>query len=263
MIYTMIELLTFENPQMGTIRTTVDETGEPLFCAKDVAVALEYKDPSRAVRDHCKGAGVLHTPTAGGVQPMKYIKEADLYRLVLHSRNPMAEQFQDWICEEVLPAIRKTGKYFVSDAPKKQEDSEDMLLAKAVLISQDKIEKQKSEISQLQNKIERDKTKVLVADTLEDTEGTILIGDLAHLLSQKGVPAMGQKRLFKWLRENGYLSKENKPMQKWLDAGIFKQIERTVKTSSGDMQTFTTKVTGKGQRYFICYFLSPTLVLMP
>jgi prophage antirepressor-like protein len=105
----------FDSPEFGAIRT-VTEGEKPLFCAKDVALALDYAYPANAIQDHCKGVVVLSTPSPGGVQSMKFIPESDVYRLVMRSRLPGAERFQDWVVEEVLPAIRQTGRFEVAPA---------------------------------------------------------------------------------------------------------------------------------------------------
>lgn len=145
-----MQLEIFNNPDFGEIRITQDENGEPLFCMVDVARALGYKNPAKAVIDHCKGVSVLETPTKGGVQQVKFGQEADMYRLILKSNAPKAEQFQDWVCDEVLPSIRKTGKYAVSLSPAEQ------LLANAQLLvemerRQSRIE---TEVKQIQNRMD-------------------------------------------------------------------------------------------------------------
>lgn len=105
------EIKIFENEKFGNVRIAMSENGEPLFCLADVAKALGYSRPADAVNQHCKGVVILPTPTNGGVQSIKFGKESEVYRLVMKSKLPEAEQFQDWICEEVLPTIRKHGIY--------------------------------------------------------------------------------------------------------------------------------------------------------
>lgn len=100
----------FENPDFGTVRT-IEQDGKVLFCGKDVAEALGYKRPADAISTHCKGVCELPTPTAGGVQKMKYVSEGDIYRLAARSELPGAERFESWIFDEVLPTIRKHGAY--------------------------------------------------------------------------------------------------------------------------------------------------------
>lgn len=100
----------FKNEHFGEVRVT-EVNGEPMFCLVDVAKALGYKNPAKAVIDHCKGVTVLETPTNGGPQLIKFGREGDMYRLVLKSNAPKAEEFQTWVCDEVLPTLRKTGAY--------------------------------------------------------------------------------------------------------------------------------------------------------
>ena len=139
------ELKIFRSEKFGAIRTMVDnETGRVLFCGKDVAEVLGYKNPNEALREHCKGVSEILTPTAGGRQNMKYITEADVYRLVMRSKLPEAEQFQDWVCEEVLPRIRKTGGYI----PVREEESAETILSKALLIMERTVKLQREELEQ-------------------------------------------------------------------------------------------------------------------
>ena len=106
----MNDLKIFENSEFGEIRT-VEIDGKPYFVATDVARALGYSNPRKAVNDHCKGVTKCDTPTSSGVQRMSYINEGDLYRLIMKSKLPSAEKFENWVMDEVLPTIRKTGSY--------------------------------------------------------------------------------------------------------------------------------------------------------
>ena len=178
---------------------------------------------------------------------MSYINEGDLYRLIMKSKLPAAEKFESWVVDEVLPTIRKTGSYQMQ-APQGKE-----LLALAVLEAQKTIEAQTAEI-------ERMKPKEIFADAVAASHTSILIGDLAKLLRQNGVET-GQRRLFDWLRENGYLIKRkgsdwNMPTQRSMELGLFEVKESTVNNPDGSVRTNrTTKVTGKGQQYFINKFI--------
>lgn len=106
----MNEIKIFENTEFGSVRT-IEENGKVMFCGKDVAMSLGYKRPADAISAHCKGVCELPTPTAGGVQKMKFISEGDIYRLAAKSELPGAEKFESWIFDEVLPSIRRTGVY--------------------------------------------------------------------------------------------------------------------------------------------------------
>lgn len=115
----MSELRIFENPSFGSIRTDVDENGKVLFCGTDVASALGYRRPADAISAHCKGVCVLPTPSPGGTQQTKFIPEGDVYRLIVHSRLPAAEQFEHWVFDEVLPSIRMRGAYMTAETARR------------------------------------------------------------------------------------------------------------------------------------------------
>ena len=115
----MSELRIFENPSFGSIRTDVDENGKVLFCGTDVASALGYRRPADAISAHCKGVCVLPTPSPGGTQQTKFIPEGDVYRLIVHSRLPAAEQFERWVFDEVLPSIRMRGAYMTAETARR------------------------------------------------------------------------------------------------------------------------------------------------
>lgn len=234
----------FNNEQFGALRT-YEEDGQILFCGKDVAKALGYKNTRDAMSKHCKGVAKRYPlQTAGGVQEFVFITEPDLYRLITHSKLPTAEKFERWVFEEVLPAIRRTGGYMVA----KQDETPEQIMARAVLVAQDTIERQKKQIEEL-------KPKALFADAVAASDGTCLVGELAKMLKQNGVN-IGQNRLFSWLRENGYLGKtgsnRNVPTQRSMEQGLFRIKETAVTHSDGHVTiNRTPKVTGKGQRYFI------------
>lgn len=251
----MTEIQIFSNPQFGEIRTAIGENGEPMFCLTDVAKALGYSRPADAVSTHCKGVSILPTPTNGGVQQVKFGKEGDVYRLVMKSKLPEAGMFQDWVCDEVLPTIRKHGVYATPQTI-------DNLLAdpdNAIKVFQTlKEERQLRRIAEA--KIEADAPKVLFADAVVGSKSTCLIGELARIISQNGYP-IGQNRLFQWLRENGYLGKHgeryNIPNQQYVEMGLFELKKGVRSGNDGVMKvTMTTKVTGKGQQYFINKFLN-------
>ncbi|WP_455194421.1 phage antirepressor [Eubacterium ramulus] len=242
----MNDLTIFNSSEFGEIRTvTID--GKPYFVAVDVAAALGYATPRDAISRHCKGVVKRDTPTSSGIQQMSYINEGDLYRLIMKSKLPSAEKFESWVVDEVLPAIRKTGSYQIKTPQGKE------LLALAVLEAQKTIEAQTAEI-------ERMKPKEIFADAVAASHTSILIGDLAKLLRQNGVET-GQRRLFDWLRENGYLIKRkgcdwNMPTQRSMEHGLFEVKESTVNNPDGSVRiNRTTKVTGKGQQYFINKFV--------
>lgn len=250
----MINLKVFNNEEFGVIRT-IEENGIILFCGSDVAKALGYVKTRNAIATHCKGALKRGVQTNGGIQEMSFIPESDLYRLIINSKLPSAEKFESWVFDEVLPSIRKTGGYVSNEdmfinTYLPFADEQTKMLFKSTLET----------VKTLNSKIEADKPKVLFADAVEAAQTSILIDDLAKLIKQNGVD-IGQKRLFNWLRENGYLIKngvsKNMPTQKSMELKLFEVKERTVNNPDGSVRiTKTTKVTGKGQSYFINKFLA-------
>ena len=133
----------YEHKMFGKITTSTLEDGTILFKANDVALALGYTNPQKAVRDHCKGVNVLFTPTEnqyGTVvnQPTKYISESDVYRLVMRSKLPEAEKFQDWVCEDVLPSIRKHGAYMTNDVIERTLTDPDYLIRLATQLKEER-----------------------------------------------------------------------------------------------------------------------------
>ena len=238
----------FRNEEFGEIRTvTIDN--EPWFVGKDEAMALGYEKPTDAVRkkvEECdRGISKMETPS--GKQDMTIINESGLYALIFGSKLESAKRFKHWVTSEVLPTIRKTGGYQMQTPQGKE------LLALAVLEAQKTIEAQAAEIGRM-------KHKEIFADAVAASHTAILIGDLAKLLKQNGIET-GQKRLFSWLRENGFLIKRkgtdwNMPTQKSMEMGLFEVKESAVNNPDGSVRiNKTTKVTGKGQQYFINKFL--------
>lgn len=235
----------FNNPEFGELRT-IEEGDKIYFVASDVAKMLGYKHPADAVTAHCKGSVKRRLPTNGGTQQMKVIPEGDLYRLIANSELPSAERFESWVFDEVLPAIRKTGGYHVPQSPEEQM-AQGLLAAQKLLAEKDK-------------RIEEMRPKEIFADAVSVSKTDILIGDLAKLIKQNGHD-IGQKRLFAWLREKGYLIKRkgldwNMPTQKAMEMKLFR-VKETVVTHSDVHTTVnkTPKVTGKGQVYFVNKFL--------
>lgn len=242
----MNELKVFNSEEFGDVRT-VTINGDPWFVGKDVAAALGFTNPRDAISTHVfdEDKGVESIDTLGGKQKMTVINESGLYALVFGSRLKSAQRFKHWVTSEVLPAIRKTGSY---QAPQGKE-----LLALAVLEAQKTIDEQSKAI-------ERMKPKVIFANSVETSHTSILIGDLAKLLKQNGIET-GQKRLFDWMREKGYLIKRkgsdwNMPTQKAMNMKLFEVKESTVNNPDGSVRiNRTTKVTGRGQTYFVNKFL--------
>lgn len=251
----MNELQIFNSPEFGDVRT-VEIDGKPYFVGADVAKALGYKDTVNALKQHCRGVVKHHlTDSLGRNQEASFIPEGDLYRLIMKSKLPSAEKFETWVMDEILPSIRKNGGYILGQETLSDEE----LMAKAILVAQKKIAERDKIIEKQRLKIEADKPKTIFADAVSTSHTSILIGDLAKLICQNGVQT-GQKRLFQWMRENGYLMKSgasyNMPMQRYIEQGLFEVKESSVQNPDGSVRvTRTTKVTGKGQLYFINKFL--------
>lgn len=237
----------FSNSQFGELRTIKGDGGKILFAAKDVALALGYSNPHDAVHKHCKGIAIRYPlETSGGVQQFRFIAEPDLYRLIVNSKLESARQFEAWVFEEVLPAIRESGGYMVA-----RYETPEQTMARAMLIAQQTIERQNARIAELE-------PKALFADAVAASDGTCLIGELAKMLRQNGVE-VGQNRLFGIFREQGFLGKtgsnRNVPTQRAIEMGLFRIKETVVTHSDGHTSiSRTPKVTGKGQAYFMRRF---------
>ena len=241
---------TFEDQQIRVL--TIE--GEPWFVGKDVAEVLGYSNSRKAIADHVdsEDKGVTKCYTLGGTQQIAIINESGLYSLILSSKLPDAKKFKRWVTSEVLPTIRKHGAYMTD--------------SKAAAIVTDKgsladlLQQAAEQLKRKDIQIEQMKPKALFADAVSTSDTPILVGELAKILHQNGV-SMGQNRLFRWLRDNGYLiSKKgtsyNMPTQRAMELGLFKIKENAITHSDGHVTiTKTPKVTGKGQVYFVNKFV--------
>lgn len=240
-----VQLFNFENHEVRSLLLN----NEPWFVGKDVADVLGYQNGSRDINRHVDEEdrqnyqnGIFDSPRG-----MIIINESGLYSLVLSSKLPSAKKFKRWVTSEVLPALRKTGQYQVKELSGSELMAKALIEAQSVLAAKDK-------------QIEQMKPKVVFADAVATSHTSILVGELAKILKQNGID-MGQKRLFAWLREKGYLIKRqgtdyNMPTQKAMELGLFEIKEGSYVNGSGvNITTKTPKVTGKGQQYFINKFL--------
>ena len=246
----MADIKIWENPEFGELRI-VDMNGEPWMVGKDVAQALGYSNPRKALADHVgqedklQGDGVTIRDSIGREQTATLINESGLYSLVLSSKLPGAKRFRRWVTGEVLPSIRKDGGY-IKTAPGMTDAD---IMAKAILLAQKTIEGQKAQIAEMT-------PKALFADAVSASSTSILVGDLAKLIRQNGLD-IGQNRLFDWLRNNGYLIRAkgmswNMPTQRSMDMGLFEVKETSITHADGHISVNkTVKVTGKGQIYFV------------
>ena len=255
----MNELQIFNNPEFGSVRT-ITKDNEPMFCLADVCKALEISNVGNVKqRLSEKGIHTADTPTKGGLQKMIFINEANLYKTIFQSRKESAERFTEWVTSEVLPSIRKNGGYIAGQETLSDEE----LLSKALMVAQRKIEEKNNIIAMQDSRIQGMIPKEIFADAVSASHTSILVGDLAKLICQNGVQ-IGQKRLFEWLRENNFLIKSgasrNMPKQRYVEQGLFEVKESNIQNPDGSVRiTKTTKVTGKGQVYFVNKFLKGAL----
>ena len=251
----MNNLQIFENEEFGSIRVT-EINGEPWLIAKDVAERLEYRNGSRDIERHVDEEDRRIISIYDGAQNRNtmVINESGVYALIFSSKMPKAKEFKHWVTSEVLPSIRKNGGYIAGQ----ESLSDEELLSKALIVAQNKIRERDALIQKQAEVIEQQRPKTIFADAVSASKQSILIGELAKLICQNGVE-IGQKRLFNWLRENGYLmrnGKTNLPKQKYVEAGYFEIKERSIQNPDGSVRlTLTPLVTGKGQVYFVNKFL--------
>ncbi|MCK1231813.1 phage antirepressor KilAC domain-containing protein [Streptococcus uberis] len=235
-----------------TVRT-VTVNNETYFVGKDVADILGYQNGSRDINRHVDEEDRLkyRFGTSGQDREMTIINESGLYSLILSSKLPQAKEFKRWVTSEVLPTIRKNGMFATDELL----DNPDFAIA-----TLQKLKEEREAKRQLEAQIEADKPKVIFADAVSASHTSILVGDLAKLISQNGYK-IGANRLFSWLRENGYLisrksSSWNMPTQKSMDLKLFEIKETNIQHADGHISiNKTPKVTGKGQQYFINKFL--------
>ncbi|MDU5349948.1 MAG: phage antirepressor KilAC domain-containing protein [Peptostreptococcus sp.] len=248
----MNEIKAFNSLEFGQIRTTSID-GEPWFVGKDIAAALGYKNISDALIKHVdiEDKGVAKCDTLGGNQEMTVINESGMYSLVLSSRLDSAKKFKRWVTNDILPSIRKHGMYATDELI----NNPDLLIQVATQLKDERSKRQELELREQTNR-----PKVLFAESVEASKCSILIGDLAKLIKQNGYN-IGQNRLFEWMRNNGYLISRrgesyNMPTQQSMNLGLFEIKESSVVNPDGSVRlTRTTKVTGKGQVYFINKFI--------
>ena len=255
----MQQLFNFNGQQVRTV--TIND--EPYFVGKDVATILGYKKPENAIANHVENEDKTTTLIQGTGSNYKsksvIINESGLYSLILGSKLPTAKEFKHWVTSEVLPTIRKHGAYMTPQTIEKALLNPDTIINLAT-----QLKREQEQRKQLQVENEQMKPKALFADAVSTSNSSILIGQLAKILRQNGIQ-IGQNRLFAWMREHGYLgtrgSNRNVPTQRSMELGLFKTKETVINHSDGHTTVnITTKVTGKGQQYFINKFLSASVI---
>lgn len=248
-----MDIKIFGNPNFGDIRIAVNEKGEALFCLLDVCKALELANPSQ-VKTRLDSSNLISvevtTKSANRhgeftrTTSMTYIGEANLYRCIFQSKKEEAKAFQGWVFEEILPQIRKTGGYI----PVSADDDEKTVLAKALGIM-------KRTLEEKDRLIEEQRPMAELGKQVSGSDDNIMVGEMAKILYENGIE-IGRRRLFKWLRENGYIFKQSRePMQKWIERGIMAVKECWISTDHGMELAVTPMITGKGQQHFLQIFL--------
>lgn len=243
-----LKVFKFENNQVRTVLIN----DKPYFVGKDVAETLGYSNTRDALSKHVddEDKQTSQIATLGQNRQMTVINESGVYALIFGSKLPSAKKFKRWVTSEVLPNIRKTGAHLTSDTIEKVLTDPDTIIQIATQLKEERAKRMQAEVV-----IEQQKPKVLFASAVEASDTSILIGQLAKVITQNGL-RIGQNNLFKWLRDHHYLGKKgahyNEPTQYAVERGWFEVVERTVPKSDGSVRiTRTTKVTGKGQIYFI------------
>lgn len=247
----------FNHERFGQVRVVMID-GEPWFVGKDVADILGYTNSRKAIADHVDedDKGVTKCDTLGGVQDLVAINESGLYSLILSSKLPTAKRFKHWVTSEVLPSVRKHGAYMTPETVEKVLSDPDTIIRLATQLKEEREAKARLEA---RNAILE--PKALFADSVAASDSDILIGELAKILRQNGIQ-IGQNRLFRLLREKGYLCKAkglsyNLPTQRSMEMQLFRIAENAVSKPDGTvLVTRTPRVTGRGQQYFVQAFLS-------
>ena len=243
----------FENDRFGEVR--VAGTSEnPLFCLADVCKILGLRVDAVQSRLTDAPIRIGVTDSIGREQQMNFVNEKNLYKVIMRSDKPQAEPFQDWVCGEVLPSIRKHGAYMTNDTLEKALTSPDFLIQLATNLKEEQQKRIEAE-----RKVTAAAPAVAFTNAVQSANNSCLIGELAKLIAQNGY-SIGEKRLFAWMRDNGYLGKHgeryNIPNQQYVEQGLF-ELKKGVRSGSNGVlhTTITPKVTGKGQVYFVNKFL--------
>ena len=254
----MNEVSIFRNESFGEVRIA-GTSEQPLFCLADICKVVELQNPS-SVKTRLDEEDVqlidLHAlnPNAEiiGNSMATFVNEAGFYDVLLFSSSPKVKPFRKWVTKEVLPSIRKSGSYSVQSLSRKE-------LAQMVIEAEEEKERLQLEVKKRDEQIAEDAPRVLFSKAVETAKRSCLIAELAKILQQNGV-SIGQNRLFRWMRENGYLCSKgqyyNQPTQKAMQLGLFEIKKTTINKPDGSvLVSTTTKCSGKGQVYFVNKFL--------
>lgn len=252
----MNDISIFKNESFGEVR--VAGTSEnPMFCLTDICRVLDLQVTPTKNRLKQDGVSLIKViDSLGREQEATFINEQNLYKVIMRSDKPQAEPFQDWVCGEVLPSIRKTGSYSVQ--PKTPQTYLEAL--KSLVAAEEEKERLQLEVKKRDEQIAEDAPRVLFSKAVETAKRSCLVAELAKILQQNGVN-IGQNRLFAWMRSNGYLCSKgqyyNQPTQKAMELGLFELKQTAINKPDGSvLVSTTTKVTGNGQVYFVNKFLN-------
>lgn len=230
----MNQLQIFNSEEFGQIRTVKIE-GKPYFSASDVANALGYSNPRDAVSRHCKGVVKHDIPTSSGTQTLSFIPEGDIYRLIARSQLPSAEKFESWVFDEVIPSIRKNGGYIANQ----ENMTPEQIVANALIVAQNIIADRDKQIAEMKPKVE-------FFEAVTDSKDAISMADVAKVLDFGG----GRNTLFKILRQEKILQKDNRPYQEYIDRGFFRVVEQKYDKGYGETGiNIKTLVFQKGVEY--------------
>lgn len=256
----MSNIKIFENEKFGQIRTA-GTSEHPLFCLSDICKILELQVSKVKIRLNERGVTSIPTPTHNQfgtevIQEMVYVNEQNLYKVIMRSDKPQAEAFQDWVCGEVLPSIRKNGAYMTEQTIERALAEPDFLIQLATQLKEERNKRLLAEqkATEAHNIMIENQPKISFANAILSSKTSILIGELAKILTQNGYK-IGERRLFQWMRNNHYLGsigdRYNIPNQEYVEMGLF-DIKQSVRTINDRVITIrTTKITPKGQQYFI------------
>lgn len=259
----MEELKLFQSPIFGQVRTVV-VNGQVMFAATDVARCLGYTNPQKAIRVHCKSAGVneMDTPTNGGIQKVKFITKGNLVRLVANSELPQAEEVESWIFDEVIPTVLETGGYIVT----KQDDTPEEIMARALTIAQATLAKREERLKQLEAETEQQQVTIKIqTEEIKKAAPKVNYYD-NHLQSVNALTAtqiakeigMSAEKLNSKLKELGIQFKQSgqwllkSPYDKW---GMHETRTNIFTSERGNTHTNTYTVwTQKGRRFIIALY---------
>jgi len=248
-------LQVFNSEQFGNVRVALADNGNPIFCAKDIAVALGYKDPTNAIKQHCRGVAIHH-PIIDGIgreQTARFITEGDMYRLIASSKLESAQQFEAWVFDTVLPSIRAHGMYATPQTVEQMLSDPDTMIATLKAL---KAERQRTQALIEDNA--RLLPKAVAYDVAIEAEGTMSITEAARYLSQHD-RSITRKRLFALLRADCLICKQdNAPTKTAINRGYMVQMMTT--RQDGRANDPYARMTRKGLDYCLRNYCTSNIV---